>query len=93
MIIETIHTRAIIVVLQYGAEEEGVVYPGRESVSVELDPEVTGCSDVSTDDTSCTATVTSNANYSVSLTVTNDLDSTMAQRTFDCEFHVYSTIN
>ena len=63
-----------------------MIYPGEVKVRVDLDPEAMGCSDVTADDTSCTATITSNEMYSVSLTVTNDLDSKMTMRDFDCEF-------
>ena len=73
--------------MQYGAEEEGVVYPGDIMVSVELDPEAVGCSDVTADDTSCIATITSNDDYTVILTVTNSLNSSLIQSTFDCELY------
>ena len=57
-------------------------------VTINLDPEVVGCSNVTADDTNCIATITNNENYTVSLTVTNDLDSTTLQKTFDCELCV-----
>ena len=63
-----------------------MIYLGEVRVRVDLDPEAMGCSDVTADNTSCTATITSDEIYTVSLTVTNDLDSTMTMRDFDCEF-------
>ena len=63
-----------------------MIYPGEMEVSVDLDPEAMGCSDVTADDTSCTAMITSNDNYTVSLNVTNDLSSVVTVMTFDCEF-------
>ena len=65
-----------------------MIYPGDVEVTVDLDPEVVGCSDVTADDTSCIATITNNANYTVSLTVTNDINSATLQKTFDCELCV-----
>ena len=79
--------------VQYGTEEEGVIYPGDVEVTVDLDPEAVGCSDVTADDTSCIATITNNANYTVSLTVTNDLNAATVQKTFDCELHARSFID
>ena len=76
--------------VQYGTEEEGVIYPGEVEVTVDLDPEVVGCSDVTADDISCIATITTNANYTVSLTVTNNLNAATVQQTFDCESHAHS---
>ena len=63
-----------------------MIYLGEVRVRVDLDPEAMGCSDVTADDTSCTAMITSNEIYSVSLNVSNDLNSTMTMRDFDCEF-------
>ena len=39
-------------VMQYGTEEEGVVYPGKVEVRVDLDPGDIGCSGVTADDIS-----------------------------------------
>jgi hypothetical protein len=75
--------RDVTIKWMYGAEEEGVIYPGEVKVRVDLDPEAMGCSDVTADDTSCTATITSDEMYSVSLNVSNNLDSTMTMRDFD----------
>ena len=73
-------------VLQYGAEAEGVVYPGEVVVSIELDPGNIVCSDVATEDTSCTVSITSDDVYTVSLTLRNDVGSTQAMvDMFDCE--------
>ena len=55
-----------------------MVYPGEVGVSVELDPGNIACSDVATEDTSCTAIITSDGVYSVSLTLRNDVGSTQA---------------
>ena len=55
-------------------------------VSVDLHPDAMGCSNLTVENTECTATITSNDNYTVSLTVTNDLDSAMTMMAFDCEF-------
>ena len=65
-----------------------MIYPGEMQVNIALDPEATGCSDVTADEMSCTATITSNDMYTVSLTVTNDLDSVMTMMAFDCEFYI-----
>ena len=73
--------------VQYGTEEEGVIYPGDVEVTVDLGFEGVGCSDVTADDISCIATITNNTNYTVSLTVTNDLSSVTVQKKFDCELH------
>ena len=62
-----------------------MIYP-EVKVRVDLDPEAMGCSDVTADDTSCTATITSDEIYTVSLNVSNDLNSEMTMRTIDCEF-------
>jgi hypothetical protein len=77
--------RPVVINWMYGNEtqDEGVVYPGEVKVRVDLDPEAMGCSDVTADDTSCTATITSDEMYSVSLNVSNNLDSTMTMRDFD----------
>ena len=73
-------------VLQYGAEEKDVVYPGEVVVSVELDPGNIACSDVTTEDTSCIASITRDDVYTVSLTLRNDVGSTQAVvDMFDCE--------
>ena len=63
-----------------------MIYPGEEKVRVDLDPEAMGCSDVTADDTNCTATITSDEIYIVRLNVSNDLNSTMTMEAFDCEF-------
>ena len=63
-----------------------MIYPGEMEVSIDLHPDAVGCSDVTADNVSCIATITSNDNYTVSLTVTNHLDSVMTMMTFDCEF-------
>ena len=88
--VNTIHDVHSYFAVQYGTEEEGVIYPGDVKVAVDLDPEVVGCYNVTADDTSCIATITNNANYTVSLTVANDLNSVTVQKTFDCELHARS---
>ena len=73
--------------LQYGTEEEGVVYPGEVGVSVDLDPGDIACSGVTAEDTSCTVKITRDDNYTISLTLRNDVGSTTPQEnTFDCKF-------
>ena len=83
---------------QYGneTEEEGVVYPGEVEVSVELDPRDMACSDVTADDISCSVSITRDEDYTVSLTLSNDVGSTPpVESMFNCEFstssytHVY----
>ena len=86
-----LHTCVIIykcLHLQYGTEpEEGVVYAGELGVSVDLEPGDITCSDVTADDTSCTVTITRDDDYTVSLTLSNDVGSTTpVQSMFDCEF-------
>ena len=68
------------------------MYPGEVEVRVDLDPEAMGCSDVTADDTSCTVNITSDEIYTVSLTVTNDLNSAMTMEAFDCEFILVYTL-
>ena len=81
-------------ILQYGAEEKDVVYPGERGVSVELDPGNIVCSDVTTEDTSCTAIITRDDVYTVSLTLRNDVDSTQAVvDMFDCELKYNVHVN
>ena len=76
-------------VLQYGAEEEGVVYPGEVGVSVDLDPGDITCSGVTADDISCTVNITRDDDYTVSLTLSNDVGSTQpVMAMFDCELPV-----
>ena len=78
---------------QYGNEtdEEGVVYPGEVEVRVDLDPEAMGCSDVTADDTSCTATITRDEDYTASLTLSNDVGPTPpVEDMFNCEFSTSS---
>ena len=83
---------------QYGTEteEEGVAYPGEVEVRVDLDPGDMACSGVTADDTSCTVNITRDEDYTVSLTLSNDVGSTQpVETTFNCEFstssytHVY----
>ena len=64
----------------------GVEYPGEVEVIVELDPGNIVCSDVTTEDTSCTVSITDDDVYTVSLTLSNEVGSTQAAlNTFDCE--------
>ena len=80
------HSINFVIFRQYGTKEKGVIYPGEMEVSVDLHPDAMGCSNLTVENTDCTATITSNDNYTVSLTVTNDLDSVMTMMAFDCEF-------
>ena len=60
------------------------MYPGAVVVSVELDPGDIACS--ITEDTSCTALITRDDVYTVSLTLRNDVGSTQAaMNSFNCE--------
>ena len=77
--------------LQYGTktEEEGVVYPGEVEVRVDLDLGDMACSGVTADDISCTVNITRDDNYTVSLTLSNDVGSTQpVESMFNCEFPV-----
>ena len=79
-------------VIQYGTEEEGVVYPGEVVVSVDLDPGDITCSGVTADDTSCTVNITRDDNYTVSLTLRNDVGSTQpVESMFDCKLHEHKS--
>ena len=62
-----------------------MVYPGEVGVSVELDPGNIPCSDVTTEDTSCIASITRDDDYTVSLTLRNDVGSTPLIDLLDCE--------
>ena len=77
--------------LQYGTEteEEGVVYPGEVEVRVDLDPGDMACSGVTADDISCTVNITRDDNYTVSLTLSNDVGSTQpVESMFNCELSI-----
>ena len=77
--------------LQYGTEteEEGVVYPGEVEVRVDLDPGNMTCSGVTADDISCTVNITRDDNYTVSLTLSNDVGSTQpVESMFNCELPI-----
>ena len=75
----------VTIALQYGVDEVGMVHPGDVNVSVEVNPNAAGCFSVTADSTNCTAIITGDGNYTVALTVTNELGSTRAESTFDCE--------
>ena len=64
-----------------------MVYPGDESTKVNLTPGGTICSHMPPFNTNCTATITSDCNnYSISLTVSNDVGSAQPVSTiFNCE--------
>ena len=64
-----------------------MVYPGVLNASVHLDPGDGTCS--SADGTNCSATITSDDVYNVSLTLTNDVGPTQSKLDmFDCEWIV-----
>ena len=74
--------------MQPGPQTQGVVYPGAVEPTVILDPGA--CCTVTAYGTSCTATITRDGVYTVSLTVTNDVGSTQsAVHMFDCKYIVY----
>ena len=51
-----------------------MVYPGEEKVVLELSPGGALCPDLTVTDTSCTTVITSDCNnYSISLTLPNDV--------------------
>jgi hypothetical protein len=65
--------RPISISWTYGEMKEGVLYPGRQSAMVEVTPGGTVCSGVAMSDTSCTTNITNDDNYSINLTVSNDI--------------------
>ena len=71
--------------LQYGTEMKGVVYPGTVGVSVVLNPGGIACSGVTAEDTSCVINITEDGVYSITVTLTNEIDSAQAMRIFNCE--------
>ena len=78
----------VLCFIQYGEREEGVVYPGEEKVMMlELSPGGAICPDQSITDTSCTTVITSDCNnYSISLTLSNDVGASLpATADFDRE--------
>ena len=73
--------------MQYGEMDEGVVYPGKLKVTVALDVKNNNCSELTSADTSCTAFITNDANYTIILTLSNDVGaSEPVTMVFDCEF-------
>ena len=63
-----------------------MVYPGEVEVRVDLNPGDMACSGVTADDISCTVNITRDDNYTVSLTLSNDVGSTQhVERKFNCE--------
>ena len=67
----------------------GVVYPEVMTVSVELDPGDITCSHMT--DTNCTTVITSDGEYTVTVNVSNDINSTIREEIFQCEFVATST--
>ena len=66
-----------------------MLYPGEVGVSVDLDPGDITCSGVTADDTSCTVNIDRDDEYTVSLSLSNDVGSTTPlENMFDCEFSV-----
>ena len=61
--------------VQVGPQEPGVVYPGEDEVSVELDPGDIACL-MNEDSTSCTAMIERDAVYQVTITQTNGVGTT-----------------
>ena len=61
--------------MQVSPQKSGVVYPGEDEVSVELDPGDIACL-MNEDSTSCTATIGRNAVYQVTITQTNRVGAT-----------------
>ena len=62
-----------------------MVYPGEERATAKLTPGGTICSDVKA--TSCIATISRDDNYTVSLTIRNDVGSSVPViNSFDCKY-------
>ena len=83
------HTRSILYHCppQPGDKVDDVVYPGVVYASVHLDPGDGTCSGMSVGGTSCSATITSEGVYTVSLSLTNDVGpSQPVLDMFDCEW-------
>ena len=71
--------------VQVAPQEPGVVYPGEDEVSVELDPGDIACL-MNEDSTSCTATIEIDAVYQVTITQTNRGGATVDNLNLDCKF-------
>ena len=79
----------VVLCMQPGPQTQGVVYPGAVDSSVVLDPGA--CCTVTAGGTSCTAIITEDGVYTVSLTLTNDVGSTEpVVHMFDCK-HIVCT--
>ena len=73
--------------VQYGERDERLVYPGEESVKVELNGEDV-CLGLTASGTECTVIITVDGSYNVSLTLSNDVGSVTTMSEFDCEWFV-----
>ena len=72
---------------QNGEEEQGVVYPGGESVAVELTSPRGVVETVCSDGNNCSTRISESGNYTVSLNITNDVGSFTSTMSFSCEFY------
>ena len=69
--------------VQNGMREEGIVYPGQQMAMVVLTPGKIECT---VTDTRCTASITEDNNYTLNLTISNDIGSSEAAiRSFYCK--------
>ena len=66
-----------------------MVYPGHVNVTVTVDINDTTCSEIHTSaNTSCIANITEDRNYTVTLTLENEVgNAESVTRTFDCKFY------
>ena len=63
-----------------------MVYPGSVEARVNLNPGDVTCSGVTAHDTNCTASITSEGVYDITLTLTNDVGSNQpVVNTLDCK--------
>ena len=73
---------------QNGMEENNVVYPGEENVTVTLSPGDIDCQSVT--DNSCNAIITEEIDYVISVKLTNDFGSSMPDtKLFNCKFSLF----
>lgn len=66
--------------------EEGVIYPGETKVAIALEVENNTCSNLTSDNTSCTAFITEEGQYNITLSLSNNVGQAKpVTSSFNCE--------